>query len=103
MIVSASRSPAYWPSAGSVMSHRGPLDLERAMALFLFHGALAATCRRDGETSGALYCAKRAVELGRALLEADDWRRAATGAGRVTLWLAPLRDLMRHLSSAAKS
>lgn len=88
---------AYWASGGCVQSHGGELTSRASLDLLRFLGRRAALCQREHDTSGARYCASVALELARAILAAEDWRRAGGLETRDAVSITALRTFTRDL------
>jgi hypothetical protein len=82
MRLTTPRARAYWMSGGDILGRRGPLSFNAAASRFLFYARQAWRCASQGDQPGALYCARRAHDLARALAAAEEWRRAAAGRPR---------------------
>jgi hypothetical protein len=76
--------PAYRAIGGEVVSRAGRALRSPALALLAFYGREALARRAAKDAAAARHCAWMAVDLARALLAAEDWRRAA-GVGEQPL------------------
>jgi hypothetical protein len=93
---------AFRAVADAIISRAGRDVTSAAPALFRFYGGLAMERRRLGDTVGSKHCAHMAADLARAIVEADDWRRAAAASGRSASQLGAFRAFsngVNHLST----
>jgi hypothetical protein len=70
---------AFRACGGDVVSRCGQPLASCPIAFFRYLGAQAAA-RRRSDPAAARHCARMALELAEAILEAHDWRRASGGA-----------------------
>ena len=75
--------PAYLAIGGEVVSRAGRALPWPPLALLAFYGREALARHAAKDAAGARHCAWMAMDLARAMMGADDWRRAASGSGTV--------------------
>jgi hypothetical protein len=83
----------YWHVGGAIESRTGSVTRQRAVGLFVFHLRAALGGFERGDVGGAIYCARRSLEIANAIIAWAAWNRAAGELGvRAThefsrLWL----------------
>jgi hypothetical protein len=90
----------YWASGGDILGRAGPLPPQNANRLFASYGREALQRDRCGDAAAARLCAALALQLARAIVAADDWRCAASGAPRSQSEHSSLRRLVIDSKSA---
>jgi hypothetical protein len=100
--MSPKRAPglAYRAVGGEVVGRNGRSLPSPALALLGFYATEAQRARSRADEAAARYCAQMAVELLRAVVAADDWRRA--GGGALDPAVAALRRLAARMNPLAE-
>ncbi len=87
---------------GSILAPFGPTSIERAFMLFWTYAREAERLGRERRQRAARLCANLALDVGAALVSADDWCCVAAGIGRKNSPVRWLREftcqvkLLRH-------
>jgi hypothetical protein len=68
---------AYWASGGGITSKFGPLSMDTADRLYTFFACQAIKADEIKDREGARYCAQMAIQLFKAIEQANRWARAA--------------------------